>query len=127
MTSPVRFPSAPAHQWAVPFSVMALLMASVQLLTVTGVHLHMLLHTRQGQCRLTKAGHQFPVTFRCLQASDGKVSLLPSAHCGGDGMPGQYVALPAPDLGESPGLLSVRQRDTVTENRCHRPDAVVIT
>src|SRR5699024_11458187 len=34
--------------------------------------------------------------------------------------------LPCPFLAGAnhPGLLAVRQRDTVTENRCHRPDAV---
>ena len=49
---------------------------------------------------------------------------LPLRTVGGDGIGRQYVALPAPDRANHPGLLSVRQRDTVTGNRCHRPDAV---
>lgn len=84
----------------------------------------MLLHTRQGHVGRLKAGHLFPPAFRAFKRN-GKGFTCPLRTVGGDGI-GQVNMLLCPLLtgANHPGLLSVRQRDTVTGNRCHRPDAV---
>ncbi|CNU00877.1 Uncharacterised protein [Salmonella enterica subsp. enterica serovar Bovismorbificans] len=54
-------------------------------LTVVGVHLHMLLHTRQRHIRRLKTGHLFPAPFGSLQRN-GKRLTGPLRTVGGDGI-----------------------------------------
>ena len=59
----------------------------------------------------------------CAFKRDGEGSLA-LRTVGGDGISRQYVALPAPDWRRITRICCPSDSDTVTGNRCHRPDAV---